>query len=534
MFSFLIKKATFWFAKKQEEDHPKEQGGKDEMLSKKLEENIKKVKTIIGNSKDVVIREFIIESNPDISGAIIFVDGLVNAKIINDDIIKPLMYDSRRNEKEAEFHGNIMERIKNSMLSVGEIEETGNTEGIVSGFLSGDTVLLVNGSDKAFIINSKGWDKRSVEEPASEAVVRGPRESFIENLRTNTSLIRRKIKNPALTMETMTVGKRTRTNISIAYIRGVAKPELIQTVKKRIKAINTDSILESGYIEQFIEDSPASIFATIGYTEKPDVAAAKLLEGRVAILVDGTPFVLTAPMLFIETFQSAEDYYFRPYYATLIRIIRFIAFAITILAPALYVAITTFHQELIPTDLLFTMAKAREGVPFPAFVESLIMMITFEILREAGIRLPRPVGQALSIVGALVIGESAVSAGLIGAPMVIVVAITAVSGFVVPNLADSGSVLRFILLVLGGTFGGYGITIGMLGTLVHLLSLESFGSAYFAPFAPFDLEDSKDAVIRAPLWLMINRPKGMSVDKQRREVMIPPSEAAEDQEGDSG
>jgi spore germination protein KA len=372
------------------------------------------------------------------------------------------------------------------------------------------------------IINSKGWEKRSVTEPGSEAVVRGPRESFVENLRTNTSLIRRKIKNSALIVESMIIGRKTRTNISIAYINGVAKPELISEVKRRLKGIRTDSILESGYIEQFIEDAPGSVFATIGYTEKPDVAAAKILEGRVAILVDGTPFVLTAPFVLLESFQAAEDYYFRPYFATMTRIIRIIGFFITIMAPALYVAATTYHQELIPTSLLITFAQAREGVPFPAFVESLIMIITFEILREAGIRLPRPVGQALSIVGAFVIGESAVSAGIIGAPMVIVVAITAVSGFLVPAQNNSVVALRYIMLILGAALGGFGITLGLIGALVHMSSLESFGYPYLSPMSPFDVEDSKDSVIRAPLWLMISRPKGMAVDEQRREYEIPP------------
>jgi spore germination protein KA len=321
----------------------------------------------------------------------------------------------------------------------------------------------------------------------------------------------------------MVVGRRTKTNVSIAYINGLAKPELISEVKKRIKAIVTDSILESGYIEQFIEDSPGSIFSTIGYTEKPDVAAAKILEGRVAVIVDGTPFVLTAPYLFLESFQAAEDYYFRPYFASLVRIIRIFGFIITVLAPAFYVAVTTFHHELIPTDLLITFARSREGVPFPAFVESMIMIITFEVIREAGIRLPRPVGQALSIVGALVIGESAVAAGLIGAPMVIVVAITRVAGFLVPNQYESVMVLRFILLILGATFGGFGITLGLLGALVHMSALESFGYPYLSPTAPYDMVDSKDAVVRAPLWLMLSRPKAMSDDKQRRVYKVPPT-----------
>lgn len=534
MFSFLLKKMMVWFAKKQTEDHPPVQEDTEKVLSKKLSENIKTVRAQTEGSKDVVIREFIIETRPHMEGALIYIDGLINTKIINDNIIQPLMTGSPC-EIPAEHRQEVLQYLNQTRLTANEVTNTGKISDVIDGFLSGDTVLLAEGSDKALIINSRGYEKRSVDEPASEAVVRGPRESFIENLRTNTSLIRRKIKNPALTFESMIIGRKTRTNISVAYIKGIAQPELIKTVKKRLGAIQTDSILESGYIEQYIEDAPASIFATIGYTEKPDVAAAKLLEGRVAILVDGTPFVLTAPCLFIESFQSAEDYYFRPYFATLLRLVRVISYAVTILSPALYVAITTFHQELIPTELLFTMADAREGIPFPAFAECLIMLVTFEILREAGIRLPRPVGQALSIVGALVIGESAVSAGLIGAPMVIVVSITAVSSFVVPNQADSVAVLRFILLLLGSSFGGYGITLGLLGTLVHMASLESFGFPYLTAIAPFDWEDAKDSVVRAPLWLMIRRPSGMAVDKQRKKVMVPPAgESQEDGGRNSG
>ncbi len=267
-----------------------------------------------------------------------------------------------------------------------------------------------------------------------------------------------------------------------------------------------------------MKDFPRLLFATIGYTEKPDAAAAKIFEGRVDPC-RREPFVLPVP-LFIENFQSSEDYYFRPYFATLLRLVRFIAYFTTLFAPALYVAITTFHHELIPTSLLFTMAAAREGIPFPAFVESLIMIVTFEILREAGVRLPRSVGQALSIVGALVVGEAAVSAGFIGAPMVIVVAITAVSGFVVPNLTDSAAVLRFVYLVLGAMLGGFGITLGFLGTLVHTTALESFGYPFLSPIAPFDPAGTTDVVVRAPLRFMIRRPKGLAADRQRRKGTV--------------
>jgi spore germination protein KA len=424
MFSFLLKKAGYWYAKKQSESkRQKAQPEKDDKISKNLTEAVNTIKNETMESSDVVIRRFYIGGDVGAEAAIVFIDGLINSKIINDNVIRPLILSIRHGEEELERES-IISHIEKTMLTVNDIREVSSISDALDGALAGDVVLFVDGADKAVIMNSKGWEKRSITEPLSEAVIRGPRESFVENLRTNTALIRRKIKNPALTFEAMVIGRKTRTNVCVAYINGVAKPELINEVKKRLKGIKTDSILESGYIEQLIEDSPGSIFATIGFTEKPDVAAAKILEGRIAIIVDGTPFALTAPFLLLESFQAAEYYYFRPYFATLARIIRIIGYLVTILAPALYVAVTTYHQELIPTSLLITFAQAREGVPFPAFVESLIMIVTFEILREAGIRLPRPVGQALSIVGALVIGESAVSAGIIGAPMVIVVAIT--------------------------------------------------------------------------------------------------------------
>jgi len=260
-----------------------------------------------------------------------------------------------------------------------------------------------------------------VEEPDTEAVVRGPREGFTENLKTNTALLRRKIKNPNLRFELIKLGNQTNTNVCITYIKGICNEKFVTEARKRLKHIKTDSILESGYIEAFIEDAPYSPFATVANSEKPDVTAAKILEGRLAVLVDGTPIALTVPYLFMEGFQSSEDYYSRPYYVTLVRWIRFLAFFITVYLPSLYVAATTFHQELIPTPLLVTMIAAKEGTPFPAFVEALLMGLIFEILREAGVRMPRPIGQAVSIVGALVIGEASVSAGLIGAPMVIIV-----------------------------------------------------------------------------------------------------------------
>jgi spore germination protein KA len=524
MFKRTIKKIRFaQFKKNIRPDESEKNNETPSNISKHLSENIKAIKIALGYSTDLIIREFSFGKNQDTEAALIFVDGLSNIAVINDNIIDPLIYKSGFLDYNKKLDKSNIDDIKKSMLSANQITDVSTLDEAISGFLTGDALLMINGANKALIINSKGWEKRNISEPATESVIRGPREGFTENLRTNTSLIRRILKTPALTMETIILGKKTKTTICISFIRGVANDELIEDIKNRLKVIDTDAILESGYIEQYIEDAPFSIFPTIAYTEKPDVVAAKLLEGRAAILVDGTPFVLTAPMLFVESFQTAEDYYARPFFMTMLRFVRFTAFFVSVLAPAFYVAITTFHQELIPTDLLFTMVAAREGTPFPAVFEATIMIIAFEILREAGVRLPRPVGQAISIVGALVMGDAAVSAGLIGAPMVIVIAITAVSIFAVPSQSESGAILRIIMLILAGTMGEFGITIGLLILLVHLSSLKSFGFSYLSPISPFQPKDNKDTFIRMPLWMMHKRPTGMAKNDQTRQDNFRPT-----------
>lgn len=531
MFRYIFKKLRFWQIQNQnynEEDNLKKTSQYN--LSNNLKENLTILRNILGTSSDIIIREFVFDHKRRINSALIFIDGLTDKTVINESIIKPLMYDSHLISMEESLKVDNMNIIRTAMLSVGDVEQVSSINEIIDRCLSGDTIFLMDGLKDALLISTRGWETRGIEEPKTESIVRGPREGFSETLSTNTTLIRRKIKNPDLTLETMKIGKRTKTNVCIVYLKGVVNPRLIEEIRRRLKRINTDAILESGYIEEFIEDAPFSVFPTIANSEKPDNVAAKILEGRAAIMVDGTPFVLTVPMVFIENFQSAEDYYSRPYFASLVRMLRFLAFFISILAPATYVALTTFHQELIPTPLLLTMAAAHEGVPFPAVLEAGIMTVTFEILREAGVRLPRPVGQAISIVGALVIGESAVSAGLIGAPMVIVVAITAVSSFVVPAQTDTGVILRIILLILAGAMGGFGIAIGLLGIYVHLASLRSFGTPYLSPLAPLSVRDLKDVFLRAPIWAMFTRPRAIAWhDSEREEFRLKPSPPREEE-----
>lgn len=533
MLRSILEKINFWQALNQT---IKKQGDNSQdlslsNLSDNIQQNLKVLQTILGTSSDIVVREFNFGYEGKIEAAIIYLTGMTSSAIVNDSIIKPLMYDTRLfNSKEILVSNNI-ELIQKTMLSVGGVKRVSAIEPLIDGCLYGDTVLLVNGSEEALIISTIGWESRSVEEPQTEVVVRGPREGFTETLGTNTALLRRKIRNPNFTFETMKIGQKTKTDVRIAYLKELANPQLVEEVKRRLKRINTDAILESGYIEQFIEDAPFSPFQTVGNSEKPDVVAAKLLEGRVAILVDGTPMALTVPLVFIESFQSAEDYYSRPYYASIVRSLRYLAFLITLLAPAIYVALSSFNQEMVPTRLLFTMAAAKEGTPFPAVAEVLGMGVIFEILREAGVRLPRPVGSAITFVGALVIGESAVAAGLIGAPVVIVVAITAISSFVVPAQTDVEAILRLLLTIFAGFLGAFGMMIVLFGVLIHLSSLRSFGIPYLSPLAPLSLDGLKDTFIRVPLWAMFTRPRILSGhDPQRQEFRLMPEPPLKDSE----
>ncbi len=533
LFRYILRKLRFFahFAHQRREKAKtpsKSEGGPEAEIKEKLQESLKTLKAALGNSNDVNVHPFRLGTEEGRTGAIVFIDGLVSNSILTEAVLRPLKSWRLPGGKPLP-KGDPMDVLEQEVLCAASVTRAASISELAEGCLWGDTALLLEGCASGLIINSKGWEKRAVAEPQTETVVRGPREGFTENLRTNTSLIRRKIRNGLLRVEQMTVGRKTRTAVCLMYLSGVTNPKVLEQVKYRISRLDVESILESGYIEEYIEDAPFSPFSTIGYSEKPDVVAARMLEGRVAILVDGTPFVLTAPMLFVESFQTAEDYYARPLYASLTRLLRFAAFFITIFGPAIYIAMTEFHHELIPTTLLFTIAKARQGTPFSAFVEALIMIFAFQILQEAGIRLPRPVGQAISIVGALIMGDAAVSAGLVGAPMVITMAITAVTGFLVPSQTDSGAMLRIVMMVMAACLGFFGITFGFLAILIHLATLESFGVPYFDIFSR--KIDTSDTIVRTPLWARTKRPRGVAVgDTTRGHFFIPPLRPFADEE----
>ena len=510
MRDYLIKKLNGIFIKK---DNPESCPPLSEKIkiSKYLKTNLETVRRIMGRCSDIVIREIFIGQS---RAVIIYIDGLVNTLTVDQTVIKTLMYGACDDAVPKN-----VEEISKQLIISGEIKKVSTINEIFDGFLSGNTALLTDGLGEGLVINTKGYEKRSVDDPQTDSVIRGSREGFIENLRTNTALLRRRIKSPSLCVENFKIGRETKTDVDIVYLENVANPELIDEIKKRLSKIDIDGILDSGYLQYFLDDRPSSVFSLVDSTEKPDIAAAKILEGRAAIIADGSPFVLTAPMYFGESFQSPEDYYIQPVAATMLRIIRHLSFFISILALPVYVALTTFHQELIPTTLLYTMAAAESGTPFASFIEALMMTVVFEILKEAGVRLPKPVGQAVSIVGALVIGETAVSAGLIGAPMVIAVSITAVTAFVTPTQANTIVLLRYILLVLAAVMGGFGITIGLLGILIHLKSLRSFGTPYLAPIAPMRISDLKDTVFLSSVRARLTRPEGLSRNNPIRQKL---------------
>lgn len=449
-----------------------------------------------------------------------FFDGLSDRSIINDNIIKPLTHYSNENSLTG---SNLLNHIETNIILCDEIQRTMDLNLIISSMLYGDTALFIDGSTEIFILNTKGGEKRAIDSPPSENVIRGPREGFSENIIVNTSLIRKKILDPNLKFEFSEVGRRTKTKICIAYIEDIAPSPIVAELKKRINTIDVDGILESGYLEEFIRDEPLSPFKTVGCTERPDVIAAKLLEGRVVILCDGTPFVLSVPYLLIESFQASEDYYNNYLFSSFNRFLRIICFFITTSTPAIYICLVCYHQEMIPTSLFMSIATSREGVPFPTILEALLMLLTFELLREAGVRLPQQIGQAISIVGALVLGEAAVSAKFISAPIVIIVALTGIAGFAIPSMLESIVLLRFIFLLSSFVFGLYGYIFALIGVFTYLLSLKSFGVYYMEYIDIINKDNLIDTAIRAPHWLMKYRPKfiiknRIRLNQQRKDV----------------
>lgn len=382
-----------------------------------------------------------------------------------------------------------------------DIKEVSGADTCVKELLKGQCLVALPGQQAVSISVCK-QEIRSITEPETESVVRGPREGFVEDCWRNVSLIRKRLKSEKLVIEEMVIGTETNTTICFLYMSGIADPALIEEFRKRLKAIQTDSILESSYVEEFIQDKTLTPFPQFMSSERPDAIVARLLEGQAAIITDGTPNVLAGPITFFQSFSPSEDYYQRADIATLLRWLRMLAFVISVFTPALFISLASYHQEMLPSSMLANLSSQREGVPFPGVVEAFGMMVIFEVLREAGLRMPRISGQAISIVGALVLGQAAVEAGIVSAAMVIVVSLTAIANFVAPNygFGIAQRLIQFVFMFLAGILGFFGIMCGVFVLLIHLVSLRSMDVPYFSPVAPLKLSNWRDTFIR------INRP----------------------------
>ncbi|MCL4426582.1 MAG: spore germination protein [Firmicutes bacterium] len=477
------------------------------------------LKATLGASFDFQCRELEIGQKPSWRAALLYFDGLVDKELIDLGFLRSLLQEIPLAARPVGDRQGLLPQIKVRFLNVADVREAESYEELVDDVLAGNAALLADGCKKALILGVPGWEHRQVSEPADESVIRGPRDGFVETLRVNTALIRRRIKDPALRLEGYKIGRRTKTEVVVTYLQGIADDKIVEEVRRRLLRIDIDGILESGYLEELIEDAPYSPFAQMGNTERPDRLSACLLEGKVGILVDGSPIALKIPITFTETFQASDDYYERFWLATFLRWIRFINFLVALLLPSFYIALTTYHQELIPSPLLISIAAAREGIPFPAVLEAFLMETTLEVMREAGLRLPKPIGNAISIVGALVLGQVAVATGLVSATMVVVVGYTAIATFISPRYSFMIPIrlLRFPMMILAGTLGLFGVMVGFLAVHIHLMSLRSFGVPYMMPLAPMNWNDLKDILIRAPWWALRTRPVLNRVQELRRQ-----------------
>ncbi len=466
-------------------------------FSSSLDENIELFSKIFENDNTFVYRIIQNRNIASLRCAIFFFDGMVSALSINESIVEPI----------AMFESPHPIAI-NSALVATQIIEGNDTkqvldiEKMMNAFLYGDTVVFVDGDATPIVVNTKGFMTRSGSEPDNEKVLSGPREGFTEAFMFNLGMIRRRLKTPDLKFSFNNVGSQTKTVVCLCYIEGIADKAVLAEIKKRLLKIQIDSVLDSNYLNEFMRDNKFSPFPTIGTTERPDIIAAKILEGRIALIVDGTPVAITAPYIFLENFQSNDDYYVDFLYSNLSRLLRVFGFLLTISIPAIYLALLTFHQEMIPTKLLLSISASRQGVPLSTLLESILLLIVFELLKEAGTRTPSVIGQTLSIVGALVLGQSAVEARFVSAPMVIIIAFAGICALAVPKLKTASLLLRIFLLICASILGLYGFVLGMSIILIHLCKIHSFNILYLTDIISKKGSLYRDVFIRFPWFYM--------------------------------
>lgn len=466
---------------------------KQNNLQKSLQENIKTI-TDLFNDQLLKVKYITNINNPDLRMAIIYFGQLVNRDYIQECITKPLIEFTEKLEGKK-----VIKTLQESILTSSEINEFTDIDDIATELLMGRTVLLVDKYDTALVMETNDRIARSTEEPESEKYLRGPREGFSESLLYNISLVRRKILSPNFKFEYYKIGKNTNTNYCLCYFEGLVDTQALKTVKERLKTVKPDAVVDTYSLTQAIKDKGWSPFDTVGFTEKPDTLAAKVLEGKVGLILDGTPVALFMPQLFVENFQNSEDYYVSPYFASLSRFSRIVGFFVSLFLPAIYVAIITHHWEFLPLPLAQAIAQAQMGTPFPTIVECIILLVTFEVLRETGVRVPTGVGQSLSVVGAIVIGQAAVEASLVSPTMVFIISLTAITGLINYRMKGAAVALRYLNLLVASFFGLYGCLFAFIGLLMHLFNIRAFGVQYMERAVPFTMKNIGDSFIRVPM-----------------------------------
>lgn len=482
-------------------------------VSASLEENIDTIYELYKDNDLIKHRRVVNENDHSMQFEIVFCEALVDHILINEALIKPLVLSPIRIGK-GDCHKVVTEKI----IHASEVEKTDNFKKIVQAISYGDTVIFIDGCDEALFIDTKMFNSRATQEPPAEMVLSGPREGFNENIMNNMGQIQKRIKTNDFKCRTIIVGERTKTACKVCYINSLVNKNVLDRLFKRLEGIKIDGVLDTNYLIEMIKDNSLTPFRVLGITERPDSVVGKLLEGRVALMIDGSPVAVTMPYLFVENFQSPEDYYVNYYYSIFSRLLRMAGFIVTLFAPALYISIVAFHHELLPVPLLIHFAIERSSVPLPAAIEAFLLIGVYELIRETGIRVPSNIGQALSIVGALVIGQAAVDAKLIAAPMVILVAITAITGLLVPKLSGAILIFRPLMMLLSSFFGLYGFLLGASYLLAHVLSLRSMGVPHLSAVKKLRFQEVKDLYFRAPWWMMKTRPTEITQNKVRMKV----------------
>ncbi|WP_058485861.1 spore germination protein [Defluviitalea phaphyphila] len=508
-----MKKIKNWFNKLKWEDEFHDEDNKVTIpLSKNLDENIKNLEILFKDCGDFVKRKFPIGINKELNMFIGYIDLMIDRRVIEESLLEQLILQVRSVSPSMDkIKSSIYEFIRDGGIATADVKEVETLDEAVLAVLSGDTILLIDGYAKVIVIGTKGWPNRGIQNPDSEVVVRGPKEAFSEALRMNTVLIRRRIRDTKLKVKQLRIGNRSRTDIALMYIEDIVRKDILEEVEKRLNNFKIDGILDSGNIEQLIEDNWKSPFPQIQGTQRPDKASSAILEGRIAIIVDNSPFVLLIPTTINSFFKSSEDYYQRWSIMSFTRFIRYIAAIFSAAIPGFYIALTDYHPSMIPTPLTMAIAASREAVPFPSVVEVVLMELAFELLREAGIRLPGPIGNTIGIVGGIIIGQAAVEAKIVSPIVVIIVSVTAISSFAIPDdsLTVGFRLIKYLIIAFSAVLGLYGFLLGGLVVLIHLVSLKSFGIPYMFPYVSSVINnyyDLKDSIFRLPIFMINKRP----------------------------